>query len=68
MQGAELDALVTEADEDQLTRAGNAAGELLTWIAMLGALGAGRPVFLEAQPEFGHAFGGWHTSPAGVRV
>jgi protocatechuate 4,5-dioxygenase beta chain len=61
MQAAELDKLVTEADEDQLTRAGNAAGELLTWIAMLGAMDAGRPAFLEAQPEFGHAYGAWHA-------
>lgn len=68
MRAGDLDKLVIEAGEDQLTRAGNAAGELLTWIAMLGALGTSRPDFLEAQPEFGHAFGTWHGSAAGTRI
>jgi hypothetical protein len=30
---------------------------VLTWIAMLGMVGAGRPVFLDAQREVGHAYG-----------
>jgi protocatechuate 4,5-dioxygenase beta chain len=64
MRSGQLDELVAEADEEQLTRAGNAAGEVLTWIAMLGMLGAGRPVFLEAQREFGHAYGAWPAAGA----
>ena len=59
MQAGDVGTLVTEASVERLTQAGNAAGELLTWIAMLGVAGAGPAVFLEAQPEFGHAFGCW---------
>jgi protocatechuate 4,5-dioxygenase beta chain len=56
---AQVGELVAEATEKQLTQAGNAAGELLAWIAMLGMIGPCSPVFLEAQPEFGHAYGAW---------
>ena len=56
--------LVAEATAEQLGQAGNAGGELLTWIAMLGMLGPVRPAFLEAQAEFGHAFGAWHPQGA----
>jgi aromatic ring-opening dioxygenase catalytic subunit (LigB family) len=59
MRAGELDELVAEANEEQLTRAGNAAGELLTWIAMLGAIGDSAPAFLEAQRDLGHAYGAW---------
>jgi protocatechuate 4,5-dioxygenase beta chain len=64
LRSGQVDVLVAEASEDQLSQAGNAAGELLTWIAMLGTVGAGVPVFLEAQREFGHAFGTWLVGPA----
>lgn len=59
MRAGDVGALVAEATEKQLTHSGNAAGELLTWVAMLGLVGAGPAVFLEAQREFGHAFGCW---------
>ena len=62
MRAGDVGRLVAEASEEQLTRAGNAAGELLTWIAMLGLVGPAPPAFIEAQREFGHAFGCW---PAG---
>jgi aromatic ring-opening dioxygenase catalytic subunit (LigB family) len=53
-------ALVSEATDEQLSDAGNAGGEVLLWLAMLGALaGTFRPVTLEAQPQFGHAYGAW---------
>jgi len=51
--------LVEEATEHQLAEAGNAGGELLLWIAMLGMLDDVPPQFLEAQPELGHAYGAW---------
>ncbi len=51
--------LVEEATEQRLAEAGNAGGELLLWIAMLGMLGPSAPCLLEAQPEFGHAYGAW---------
>jgi len=61
MGAGQVDVLVTEANEERLSRAGNAAGELLTWIALLGMLGASSPVFLEAQRDFGHAYGAWQA-------
>jgi gallate dioxygenase len=51
--------LVDAASEDQLLRAGNVGGELLNWIAMLGAIGERRPVFLTPQVQHGHAYGAW---------
>ena len=64
LRAGEVATLVAEASEERLTYAGNAAGELLTWIAMLGLVGHGPAAFIEAQREFGHAFGCW---PAGRR-
>jgi hypothetical protein len=64
MQAGETELLVAEATEEQLTQAGNAGGELLTWIAMLGLVGAAAPDFLEAQRDFGHAYGGWRAGEA----
>jgi aromatic ring-opening dioxygenase catalytic subunit (LigB family) len=55
----EVGELVKEATGEQLARAGNAGGELLSWIAMLGLLDPGPPEFLAAQRDFGHAFGIW---------
>ncbi len=59
LRSGKVTELVAEATTEQLGEAGNAGGELLTWIAMLGLLGPVEPVFLEAQMEFGHAFGAW---------
>jgi aromatic ring-opening dioxygenase catalytic subunit (LigB family) len=65
MRAGDVGTLVAEASEERLTHAGNAAGELLTWIAMLGLVGCGPAAFLEAQPEFGHAFGCWRAGGPG---
>ena len=54
-----VDDLLNEATTDRITDAGNAAGELLNWIAMLGAIGDRRPRFLEPRVEAGHAYGAW---------
>lgn len=61
MLGAgEVDRLVDEATPRRIAAAGNAAGELLTILAMLGALGEGRPArFTEIEPAVGHMFGFW---------
>jgi aromatic ring-opening dioxygenase catalytic subunit (LigB family) len=59
LRRGEIEELVSEATTEQLLHAGNAAGELLNWIAMLGTVGQGKPVFLEPQPEHGHAYGVW---------
>jgi aromatic ring-opening dioxygenase catalytic subunit (LigB family) len=51
--------LVSRATSDRMSEAGNAAAELLDWIAMLGAIGAGELRELRMQPAFGHAYGSW---------
>lgn len=54
--------LLNEATAERIARAGNVAGELLNWIALLGAVGAvegKRPAFLEPQFGMGHAYGVW---------
>ena len=50
--------LIEESTPLQLLRAGNAGGELLNWIAMLGVIGEGAADELHPQPH-GHAFGIW---------
>ncbi len=55
----DVETLAGEATDAQLAHAGSAGGELLLWLAMLGAVGGGEPAFLEAQPAFGHAYGAW---------
>src|SRR5262245_26975800 len=60
-QGA-TETLLAEASEGQLLRAGNVGGELLDWIAMLGAVGERRPKFVTPQMEQGHAYAAWSWS------
>ena len=55
----DVDAILEEATEAQMLRAGNVGGELLNWIAMLGAVGPHTPSFLKSQDENGHAYGVW---------
>jgi aromatic ring-opening dioxygenase catalytic subunit (LigB family) len=57
-QGA-TDILLREATQEQMLRAGNVGGELLDWIAMLGAVGERRPTFVTPQMEQGHAYAAW---------
>jgi hypothetical protein len=45
-----------------MLRAGNVGGELLDWIAMLGAVGERRPTFVTPQMEQGHAYAAWSWS------
>jgi len=59
LQRAQIDELLNATTSSQLAKAGNIAGELLNWIAMLGVLGKRRPAYLEAQPDFGNAFAAW---------
>lgn len=56
------DAVVDAASREQLAAAGNVGGELLNWIAMLAAVEADRPAFLDVQPAFGHGFGFWEAT------
>ena len=59
LQHGRVDDLLNEATSDRLWRAGNVAGEILNWIAMLGVIGDRRPRFLEPQLAMGHAYGVW---------
>jgi hypothetical protein len=58
MSQSRIKALIEEATPLQLARAGNAGGELLNWIAMLGAIGDRTPTSIHPQAH-GHAFGIW---------
>jgi aromatic ring-opening dioxygenase catalytic subunit (LigB family) len=51
--------VVAEATEDQLAAAGNAAGEILNWIAMLGCFEPRAASFIEPQRAEGHAYAAW---------
>ena len=50
--------LVQQATTERMLAAGNVCGELLDWIALLGAVGTQRPQFVD--PQEGHAFAVWH--------
>ncbi len=62
LEHAALKDLVARATTDRLVKAGNVGGELLNWIAMLGAIGEHRPSFLEQQSHAGHAYAAWHIA------
>ena len=51
--------LLEQATQERMLKAGNVAGELLNWVALLGVIGERRPKFLEPQREHGHAYGVW---------
>ena len=42
-----------------MLKAGNVGGELLNWIAMLGAIGNRKPNYIAPQMANGHAYGVW---------
>ncbi|MGH6670602.1 MAG: extradiol ring-cleavage dioxygenase [Xanthobacteraceae bacterium] len=51
--------LVAEATTARMLRAGNIGGELLNWIALLGVIGARKPVKVLPQNNHGQAFVAW---------
>jgi hypothetical protein len=59
LEAGDVDGLVAAATRTQMRQAGNVGGELLNWIAMLGACGAGVPTTLDMQAPFGHGYGFW---------
>jgi len=54
-----IEALIAQSTQGQLLRAGNVGGELLNWIAMLGAIGGRAPEYIAPQLQNGHAYGVW---------
>jgi protocatechuate 4,5-dioxygenase beta chain len=59
LEQARIDELIAEATPSRLARAGNIGGELLNWIAMLGAVGGRKPAFIAPEVDHGHAFAAW---------
>jgi aromatic ring-opening dioxygenase catalytic subunit (LigB family) len=51
--------LLEAATRERLARAGNVTGEVLNWIALLGAVGDQRPRSLEAHGPGGNCYGAW---------
>jgi Catalytic LigB subunit of aromatic ring-opening dioxygenase len=54
--------LVAEATTPRMQQAGNVGGELLNWIALLGAVGTRTPDVLEQQVALGHSYAAWTWS------
>jgi gallate dioxygenase len=59
---ADIETLIASASEEQMLKAGNVGGELLNWIAMLGAFDARKPDFLAPQMQNGHAYAAWRLN------
>jgi hypothetical protein len=59
LERARVGDLVAEATTARLARAGNIAGEILNWIAMLGVVGEHKPIFIAPQLSQGHAYAAW---------
>jgi hypothetical protein len=64
LRAGDVEQLVDEATEARLAHAGNAGGELLEWITMLGMSEPRPPAFLDVQPAFGHAYAAWPATEA----
>lgn len=62
MEEDDVETLIGEATPHRMLKAGNVGGELLNWIAMLGAAGRHKPVYVAPQMGNGHAYGVWRWS------
>jgi len=62
LEQQQIETLIKEATPYQLLKAGNVGGELLNWIAMLGAIGNRKPTYIAPQMTNGHAYGVWRWS------
>jgi hypothetical protein len=59
LEDQKIDQLIAESTQYQMLKAGNVGGEILNWIAMLGAIGNRRPNYVAPQMQNGHAYGVW---------
>jgi hypothetical protein len=59
LRAGDFETLVAEATDEQMREAGNAAGEILDWITMLGMIDPAPPEVIETQPQFGHSYAAW---------
>jgi hypothetical protein len=64
LRAADVDRLVAEATDEQMWQAGNAGGEVLDWITLLGTFEPRPPDHLGVQRQFGHAFASWSLDGA----
>jgi protocatechuate 4,5-dioxygenase beta chain len=64
MEAAHVDELVAEATGARMWQAGNVAGELLNFIAMMGVIGACKPAFVRVDPREGHLYAAWNLEAA----
>lgn len=62
LQEVRIKDLVAEATAERMLQAGNIGGELLNWIALLGAVGARKPLTILPQNDHGQAFVSWRLS------
>jgi hypothetical protein len=62
LEQGDYDRVIAESTPQQLAKAGNVAGEILNWIAMLPSVDARRPKFVRPQMEQGHAYAAWTWS------
>ena len=62
MRAGETAELVAEATTERMRQAGNVGGELLNWIALLGAVGTRTPEVFEQQAALGHSYAAWRWS------
>jgi aromatic ring-opening dioxygenase catalytic subunit (LigB family) len=59
LAAGDVASVVAETTPQQLEAAGNAAGEILDWIAMLGAVEERPATWIAAQRDEGHAYAAW---------
>jgi hypothetical protein len=59
MRHGTIDDLLNAATRERLRQAGNVAGEVLNWIALLGAVGDRTPRHIEPHMTGGNAFAAW---------
>jgi gallate dioxygenase len=59
LESQQIDTLIKESTQHQMLKAGNVGGELLNWIALLGAIGNRKPNYVAPQMQNGHAYGVW---------
>jgi protocatechuate 4,5-dioxygenase beta chain len=62
LAAGEIAQVIAETTPEQLAAAGNASGEILNWIAMLGCFDARPASFIEAQRAEGHAYAAWQLA------
>ncbi len=59
LEAGDFGGLVRAATREQMAAAGNIGGELLDWIAMIGAIEQTPPDTLDLQLQFGHGYPYW---------